>query len=130
MACFLAAKPEGRVESSEFGLGKRQDALVEDSELGWGVEDVDYSEDDIVTQGARERWLSVLEPLSVQPLTIEGLPVVDKSIPVSYSAVHRFGYASLILTSTSLLSKVLILYSSGNCYAVSFDATCGLGLVT
>ena len=53
---------------------------------GWGVADVDYGEDDIVTQGARERWLSVLEPLSVQPLTIEGLPVVDKSLPVSCSA--------------------------------------------
>ena len=86
MALSLAVKTEGRVESSDFGLGKRQDALVEDSELGWGVADVDYGEDDIVTQGARERWLSVLEPLSVQPLTIEGLPVVDKSLPVSCSA--------------------------------------------
>ena len=93
------------MESSDFGLGKRQDALVEDSELGWGVEDVDYAEDDIVTQGARERWLSVLEPLSVQPLTIEGLPVVDKSIPVSCSPASRSGYASPLLISPNLLDE-------------------------
>lgn len=72
----------GRVESMDFGLGDRRDALLKDQELGVGVEDVDYEEGDFATQSARQRWLGVLEPLTVQPL-MAVLPTPDKSIPVT-----------------------------------------------
>jgi hypothetical protein len=99
----------GRVESTDIGVGGRQAALLKDQELGIGVQDVDYEEGDIATQGARQRWLGILNPLTVQPLTAV-LPSPDRSLSVSGVCIsandERIAIALLAIHGRSSLSML------------------------
>ena len=74
--------PDG--SSSREPLGTRQQAretLFREAEFGLSHYAEDYDEDHVVMQTARQRWMGILDPLTVQSLAMDP-PPVDKAIKV------------------------------------------------
>ena len=74
--------PDGSLSREPLGTQQQaQETLFREAEFGLSHYTEDYDEDHLVMQTARQRWMGILDPLTVQSLAMDPAPV-DKAIKV------------------------------------------------
>ena len=74
--------PDGSLSREPLDTAQQgQETLFREAEFGLSHYTEDYDEDHLVMQTARQRWMGILDPLTVQSLAMDPTPV-DKAIKV------------------------------------------------